>query len=441
MSEGVGKGAQLTAYPSGIIEQPPPLLFVKRLLFMHTTFKNGFLKMAYRTLYIYDLGIVLLALLGLATAPAALAQNDTVKVLASFNRMNGEDPQGSMSLIGNTLYGITSYGGVHNAGTVFSVPITGGSPTVIANFDGKNGIDTYAGLTLNGTTLYGTGGKGGLYGYGTVFSVPVTGGDITVLASFNGVNGKFPMGGLTLHGNTLYGITVLGGGAQELGTVFSVPTQGGKITVLASFNGTTEGRPCGDLALSGSTLYGTTSEGGIYHDGTVFSVPITGGTPTVLATFDEATGTERWGGLTLHGSTLYGTTILGGLYGHGTVFSVPTTGGNITVLANLDIANGQHTSGSLIMSGSTLYGTTTSSGPTIPPSGNRETVISSIYGGSVFSVPISGGTPTILATYSGGSGQYTDAYLTLIGSTLYGTSTNGGANGCGMVFSVPITGG
>ena len=43
--------------------------------------------------------------------------------------------------------------------------------------------------------------------YGTVFSVPVSGGSPTVLASFNGSNGNIPMGGLTLSGNTLYGTT------------------------------------------------------------------------------------------------------------------------------------------------------------------------------------------------------------------------------------------
>ena len=59
-------------------------------------------------------------------------------------------------------------------------------------------------------------------GDGTVFSIPLSGGSPTVLASFNGSNGDYPVAGLTLGGNTLYGTTELGG-ADSDGTVFSVP--------------------------------------------------------------------------------------------------------------------------------------------------------------------------------------------------------------------------
>ena len=63
-------------------------------------------------------------------------------------------------------------------------------------------------LTLSGNTLYGTTvERGGINGYGTVFSVPVSGGSPTVLASFNGSNGEMPDAGLTLSGSTLYGTT------------------------------------------------------------------------------------------------------------------------------------------------------------------------------------------------------------------------------------------
>ena len=69
---------------------------------------------------------------------------------------------------------------------------------------------------------------------GTVFSVPVTGGSPTVLASFDGSNGRYPAGGLTLSGNNLYGTTDYGGtiAGGMCGVVFSVPVSGGSPTVL-----------------------------------------------------------------------------------------------------------------------------------------------------------------------------------------------------------------
>jgi uncharacterized repeat protein (TIGR03803 family) len=129
-------------------------------------------------------------------------------------------------------------------------------------------------LTLIGSTLYGTASGGGANDDGTVFSVPVTGGTPTVLATFNGANGEEPTGGLTLVGSTLYG-TTQEGGANGIGTIFSVPLSGGTPAVVASFNGTGNGSyPAGDLMLSGSTLYGATSAGGAYGDGTVFSLAV-----------------------------------------------------------------------------------------------------------------------------------------------------------------------
>ena len=78
-------------------------------------------------------------------------------------------------------------------GTVFSVPVSGGSATLLASFNGSNGKDPWAGVTLGGNTLYGTTQYGGANGDGVVFSVPLSGGSPTLLASFNGSNGNEPL--------------------------------------------------------------------------------------------------------------------------------------------------------------------------------------------------------------------------------------------------------
>ena len=153
----------------------------------------------------------------------------------------------------------------------------------------------------------------GAYGYGTVFSVPLSGGSATVLASFNGNNGDGPQAGLTLSGNTLYGTTFAGSNGD--GEVFSVPLSGGSATVLASFNGSNGDGPQAGLTLIGNTLYGTTLHGGANNDGTVFSVPLSGGSATVLVSFNVSNGYEPDAGLTVSGNALYGTTAGGGAMG------------------------------------------------------------------------------------------------------------------------------
>ena len=125
------------------------------------------------------------------------ASAQTLTTLLTFSGTNGKNPYAgvTLSLDGSTLYGSTHSGGANGYGAVFSVPVTGGTPTVLASFNDSNGDypDSGVTLSLDGNTLYGATAYGGAYGYGTVFSLPISGGSPTVLASFNGSNGEIPL--------------------------------------------------------------------------------------------------------------------------------------------------------------------------------------------------------------------------------------------------------
>ncbi len=366
-----------------------------------------------------------------AIAPPVVMTSSDV----SFNGANGASPGGSFTLGGSTLYGTTGSGGAYHGtafqgaaggfGTVFSIPASGGAPTVLASFDGTDGQGPSGDLTLNGSTLYGMTIEGGANNEGTIFSIPATGGTPTVLASFNGTNGSDPHGSLTLSGSTLYGMTSSGGVNGE-GTIFAIPVTGGTPTTLLSFNGTDGGGPNGSLTLSGSTFYGMTGYGGANGDGTIFSIPVTGGTPTTLLSFNGTDGRYPSGSLTLSGSTLYGMTNGGGTNGEGTVFSIPVTGGSATTLLSFNGTNGEQPTGDLTLNGSTLYGTTSYGGA------NND--------GIIFSIPVTGGSPTTLLSFNGANGSNPGGSLTLIGSTLYGMAGEGGASGDGTAFSMNTLG-
>jgi uncharacterized repeat protein (TIGR03803 family) len=253
----------------------------------------------------------------------------TATTLFDFDYTHGQSPRGSLTLSGDgtTFYGMATNGGANNDGTVFSIPTSGGTPTTLCTFGGVSYPGPSAGaypdgnLTLSGSTLYGMTNRGGSGAGGTVFELPTSGGTATTLFNFArppySPVGCWPTGSLTLSGSTLYGMTTNGG------TIFSIPTSGGTPTVLFSFDGAYGLDPAGSLTISpdGLTLYGVAG-GGVNGDGVIFSMPVTGGMPTVLFSFDGANGSGPVDGLTLSGSTLYGMTQFGGTNGAGTIFSL-----------------------------------------------------------------------------------------------------------------------
>ena len=369
--------------------------------------------------------LFVLFILSLAGSVSLQAQ---ITDLADFSSDSGRFSFSGLVLSqdGANLYGTVGWGSPSGSGAVFSVPVSGGTPTVLASFNGANGARPEAGLVLSedGTTLYGTTLYGGANGQGVVFSVPASGGEPTVLASFNGANGKELSAGLVLSGGVLYG-TAFSGGSDNIGVVFSVPVSGGTPTVLTTFNGINGQSPIGRLVLNGDTLYGAT-EYASAGKGEIFSLPIGGGVPTVLASFNGANGGLPSTGLILSGDTLYGATEGGGTNGSGVVFSLPIAGGTPTVLASFNGTNGRWPAG-LVLSqdDSTLYGVTQEGGA------NGD--------GVIFSLPVAGGTPTVLASFDGANGADPLGELVLSGDTLYGATNVGGANNFGVVFSVPAS--
>ncbi len=197
--------------------------------------------------------------------------------------------------------------------------------------------------------------------------------------------------------------------------------------------GTGDGEfPASGLTLVGSTFYGTTGGGGSANQGTVFSIGTDGSGFNVLHSFTGGTsdGASPQTGLTLVGSTLFGTTSQGGSANDGTVFSIDTDGSGFDVAHSFagGTIDGSRPVAGLTLVGSTLYGTTRVGG--------------SANDGTVFSISTDGSGYTVLHSLilANGDGQHPDAGLTLVGSTLYGTTVDGGSVNAGTVFSISTDG-
>jgi uncharacterized repeat protein (TIGR03803 family) len=208
-------------------------------------------------------------------------------VLYSFSTSTGKNSHGRLTLGNgnNLMYGITKEGGSDNKGVIFQFNPSTLAYKEIHNFSGgsSDGASSDHGfLTLIGDTLYGLTQGGGENDNGVLFRKNQDGSGFLVLHSFgNSDDGKNPFGSLIAYGNNLYG-TTRKGGTQNFGTIFVYNVQTG-YEKLASFDGAEKGAyPIDNVIINstGDTLFGMTQAGGQYDStlnneyGTIFSFPI-----------------------------------------------------------------------------------------------------------------------------------------------------------------------
>jgi uncharacterized repeat protein (TIGR03803 family) len=179
---------------------------------------------------------------GYGTVFALATNGANFSLLYSFDGTLGDSPIGGMLLMGGTLYGTAEDGGPptesgeYGHGTAFSLSTTGGVPRVLFTFAGPvfppvntDGENPYGTLALVGSVLYGTTTKAGPAGNGTVFTLTTNGSDFAVLKSFppvdsvtySNADGAQPFSGVLPLGNALYGTTQYGGSAG-FDTIFKI---------------------------------------------------------------------------------------------------------------------------------------------------------------------------------------------------------------------------
>lgn len=363
------------------------------------------------------------------------AVQETVLHSFSGGATDGATPRSPLLKVGNLLYGTSLSGGRYDKGTVFSISPDGANFTVLHSFKGQQrGSVSPAGLTNVGGTIYGTTGAGGTGGNGTVFSI-TTAGAFTTLYSFKGGkhDGAAPAAPLTNVHGALYGTTASGGDAgngacTNCGTIFSISTSGQEKVLYFFGSKKDDGTsPSSKLVSLGGKLYGTTTNGGIggfvTGNGTIFSVT-TSGKETVLYRFKNTSdGNCNFNCYLMNLSgTLYGTAYNGGKNKIGSVFSI-TAGGKFKTLDSASPKGnaGGNPDAALASVGSTLYGTMSEG-----PRGKS---------GTVFSITTSGLLKT-LYTFTGSDGAKPSAALTLVGNTLFGTTAKGGSNDMGTIYSI-----
>jgi len=397
---------------------------------------------------------------------------------------DGANPQGSLTAVGGSLYGMTRFGGTSNRGIVFSINPDGSGFGVVHSFSGEasDGSHPYGSLILHGGVLAGMTSDGGPSNQGTLFEIQPDGSGLAILHSFTeGASDASGMSqALVVVDDALYGMTAYGG-SENLGTIFKVDSDGSGFTVLHSFTGgSSDGStPRGYLVLANGLLYGMTQHGGSSDQGVVFTVNPDGTGLTILHSFAGGSddGSQPSGSLVLDGGVLYGMTHTGGASNWGTIFrlNVDGTGFSLTHSFTGQSDDGKWPTHSLVLVDGILYGTTYQGGAydegnvfKIAPDGSDFEILHSftgtepdesrpwctlatdgvtLYGttgsdgtlkGTVFKVETDGSGFTTLHSFAGGASDGRSPYggLILEGGLLYGTTTGGGAADRGTMFQI-----
>ncbi|HEY1676746.1 MAG TPA: choice-of-anchor tandem repeat GloVer-containing protein [Candidatus Sulfotelmatobacter sp.] len=378
----------------------------------------------------------------------------------------------------------------------FSHILSAQTDQTLYNFTGYgDGGNPLSSLVMDAAgNLYGTTFVGGQFGAGEVFELSPTG--ISVLYSFTGgADGANPyMADVIFDASgNLYGTTV-GGGANDLGTIFKLTPSGSgwSESVLHSFQGQTDGaNPYAGLVFdSAGNLYGTTALGGINNQGTIFQLKPAANSQwieEVVHTFGGKDGSVPAGGLVFdRKNNLYGVTQGGGAKAAGVVYrlSPSAKGWSLAVLHSFTGgADGSNPYGERLILDSTgrVYGTTEGGGlaqsgtvfrltPAAtgqwservlysfnskvagnPFSGLVMDTKGNLYGtcangnstttvGAVFELKVQPGdkwTEINLHLFTRTDGEFPEAALLRDASgNLYGTTLLGGANNMGVVFEI-----
>lgn len=328
------------------------------------------------------------------------------------------------------FYGLTSRGGLYDAGTLFHFNKNTAAFTVDKTFKAERPGKTPTGQLANygNGKFYAIGLDGGDNNSGVIFewdsatNIYTKKYDFESSVNSSSPNGFYPTGSLALYNGKLYGMT-RGGGTNSQGVIFEYdPTIPNGYTKVADFDGINGASPDGVLTLKDDLFYGVTSEGGANGNGVIFE--FNPSTYSCLGKFsfgvDPADGFQPIS-LTLKDGKFYGITAIGG-DGGGTLFEWdPAVTNGYTKKVNFNYSNGSGGNSSLTLKDGVFYGTTSSG--------------ANFGSGSIFEWDPATTFYTKKINLNPATGNSVSGPLTLLASGhLFGTTTFGGTNNHGAIF-------
>lgn len=332
----------------------------------------------------------------------------------------GTNPQGSLTWLGEKLYGMTSGGGARKGGVLFEFDPVTGVYRKLFDMDGR----PKGSLAAVSGKLYGMTSINGANGAGVIFEFDPASEVYTPRVDLDCVSGCDARGRLTYLNGKFYGTTV-SGGSSGVGTIFEWDPGANVITKKFDFNAN-EGANChGSLTTYNGVLYGVTFYGGKYNAGVIFKYDLSANAYTKLFDFGYGKGRNPKGSLLLVDGRFYGLTGGGGEAHGGTLFvfdpAANTYAERVAFSSQLISRSGKNPRGSLVYKEGKFYGMTYFGGPS-----NLGTLFEWDATSDVFRKRLNFGMPTFTGRNSMGN-------LTYVDGKFYGI-TQGGNNNTGGIF-------
>ena len=224
--------------------------------------------------------------------------NNIYNILFSFDSTGGSNYSGYfatgslMQASNGKLYGMTTYGGANDGGTIFSFDPMSNTFSKLydcppqAFLNGR--LPSRSLMQASDGKLYGMTFTGGLFNIGVLFSFDPTSNTYTKLMDFDGSNnGSLPWGSLIQASNGLLYGTTYSGGINDNGVLYSYDIITNSYVKILDFNGAGNGAFStpntypysfnyyqGDFTLyqgSNGIIYGLTPYGGIYGKGVIYT--------------------------------------------------------------------------------------------------------------------------------------------------------------------------
>jgi uncharacterized repeat protein (TIGR03803 family) len=270
-----------------------------------------------------------------------------------FSSSLGYQPIGQLCYFKNRVWGVTRFGGSNSDGSIYEYNPQTLQTTKKADFNYSTiGAEPIAGLTLaQDNNLYGMTSFGGNNDFGTLFKFNPSNTQFTKIIDFDDTLWGFEPNSELYQANNgnLYGITTQGG-KDGFGVLFEVDVQNQNVTKLIDFNSNTVGyHPSGSLIeINNNTLLGLTIEGGNFNKGTLYTYHLVNDSLSTIHHFDTLIYPSSSSRLTLgQNNKIYSTSNLGGDFDLGQLFEYNLSNSSIKKTFDFNYTNSGRPSGKL----------------------------------------------------------------------------------------------